>query len=130
MHYVPVKADLGDLREKYEWAESHPAMAKRISDNATSLARSLGTPEGMEAMFHRFYEWPLRRVMEAYQPLPLGEGGGGVSDWREALVQMGVGEDNLRPIMQCGGYYHHDCERLTDDIKFSRIHDRDVNISA
>jgi len=121
-HYVPIRADLSDLRAKYEWAESHPAMAKRISENATELARSLSTPEGFEAMFRQFFELPLQQVMEAYQPLEQG------SDWREAMAQM-VGEE-LRPIMQCGGYFHHDCERLTDDIQFTRMHDRDVNMSS
>jgi hypothetical protein len=30
------------------------------------------------------------------------------------------GQDELRPIMQCAGYYHHDCEGLVKDISFSR----------
>ena len=30
------------------------------------------------------------------------------------------GQDELRPIMQCAGYYHHDCEGLVQDITFSR----------
>ena len=121
MHYVPVEADLSDLREKYEWAEAHPSLAMRISQAATALAMSLGTPERFEAMHRRFYEEPLRRVVEAYVPLGRQGGredGGGDAgddgiDWREAL--LGLGGGRMTPIMQCGGYYHHDCEHLVLD---------------
>ncbi len=61
VHYVPIKADLSDLREKYEWAESHPNEAKQIAEKATEFARSLGTLEGMDAMFRQFLEWPLKQ---------------------------------------------------------------------
>jgi hypothetical protein len=121
VHYVPVEADLSDLREKYEWAEAHPSLARRISQAATALAMSLGTPEGFEAMHRRFYEEPLRRVVEAYVPSGRQGGredGGGDAgddgiDWREAL--LGLGGGRMTPIMQCGGYYHHDCEHLVPD---------------
>lgn len=124
VHYVPVREDLSDLKEKYEWAESHPRMARKISDNATELARSLGTMPGMEGMFRQFYEGKLRQVVEAYAPVESGPG-----TWREVVSQM-VGNELLRPIMECGGYYHHDCRGLVDDIAFSRVHDRDVDMSA
>ncbi|KAL3827155.1 hypothetical protein ACHAXA_006710 [Cyclostephanos tholiformis] len=107
VHYIPVEADLRDLREKYEWAEAHPRHAERISAAATALVMSLGTPDGFGAMHRKYYEEPLRRVMESYRPLSVD----GI-DWREALP--GMGGDGLRPILQCGGYYHHDCTRLLD----------------
>ena len=111
VHYIPVKADLSDLREKFEWAEAHPHKAKTISDNATKLIKRLGTERGFEEMFRRFYEWPMRQVLEAYQPLDKGGG-----TWREAMLQMGG--EHLRPIMQCDGDYTHTCEYLVDDIDF------------
>ncbi|KAL7536446.1 hypothetical protein ACHAXR_007169, partial [Thalassiosira sp. AJA248-18] len=120
VHYVPIKADLSDLQDKYHWAQTHPKMSQSISDNATELAKILGTLEGMDAMVRQFFEWPMRQVVEAYQPLEQGV------DWKEAMAQM-VGEE-LRPIMACGGYHHHDCEKLVDDIDFSRLQDRDGNI--
>jgi hypothetical protein len=107
VHYIPVEADLRDLREKYEWAEANPRHAERISAAATALVVSLGTPDGFGAMHRRFYEEPLRRVMESYRPLA----DDGI-DWRESLPGMGGG--GMTPIYQCGGYYHHDCERLVD----------------
>jgi hypothetical protein len=36
------------------------------------------------------------------------------------MRMMTGGQDELRPIMQCAGYYHHDCEGLVQDITFSR----------
>ena len=65
-------------------------------------------------MFRRFYEWPMRQVLEAYQPVTKGESGS--STWREAILQMGG--EHLRPIMQCDGHYTHGCEYLVDDIDF------------
>ena len=35
VHYVPVKADLSDLKEKYDWAEANPTAAKLIADQCT-----------------------------------------------------------------------------------------------
>ncbi|KAL7541600.1 hypothetical protein ACHAXR_011057 [Thalassiosira sp. AJA248-18] len=113
VHYVPVKEDLSDLHDKFIWAESHPKMAQSISDNATQLAKSFGTLEGMEVMFRQYYEEPLRHVVEAYRPLKKGK------DWKQVMTRM-VG-DELRPIMACGGYHHHVCDRLVDDIDFDRL---------
>jgi len=121
VHYIPIKEDLSDLREKFNWAEANPNMAQQISAQATELARWLGTDKGMEEMFYQFYETPLRRVIQDYQPLP-------TNNWRDAVGEL-VG-DELRPIMSCAGFYHHDCEGLVDDVDFTRRHDRDPHVSA
>ncbi len=115
---MPVKANLSNLREKYEWAEAHPSLAMRISQAVTALAMSFGTLEGFEAMHRRFYEEPLWHVVEAYMLLGRqgrqedGGGDAGVDgiNWREAL--LGLVGGGMMPIMQCGGYYHHDCKHL------------------
>jgi len=52
---------------------------RRIADNASQLVRSLGSREGFEPFFDRFYREPLRRVVEAYQPLSKGE------TWQDVL---------------------------------------------
>jgi expansin (peptidoglycan-binding protein) len=36
-HYVPVKEDLSDLYEKYQWVESHPEEVKKIIDAGTAI---------------------------------------------------------------------------------------------
>ena len=109
VHYVPIKEDLSDLKEKFDWAESHPELAKQISDNATRLAKSLGTHEGFSIMFNEFYDAPLRAVVEADKPLTKRDPG-----WLDAMIN-----NDLRPIMQCSGYYSHDCQGLVDDVSFT-----------
>eukprot|EP00574_Skeletonema_japonicum_P000065 CAMPEP_0201739506 /NCGR_PEP_ID=MMETSP0593-20130828/45813_1 /ASSEMBLY_ACC=CAM_ASM_000672 /TAXON_ID=267983 /ORGANISM="Skeletonema japonicum, Strain CCMP2506" /LENGTH=565 /DNA_ID=CAMNT_0048233779 /DNA_START=104 /DNA_END=1801 /DNA_ORIENTATION=- len=122
VHYVPIKEDLSDLKEKFDWAESHPELAKQISDNATRLAKRLGTHEGFSIMFNEFYETPLRAVVEAYKPLTKRD-----PVWLDAMIN-----NELRPIMQCSGYYSHDCEGLVDDVTFSQAarHGRDFERSG
>ncbi|KAL7543246.1 hypothetical protein ACHAXR_012559, partial [Thalassiosira sp. AJA248-18] len=88
-HYVPVKEDLKDLKEKYDWAESNPDKARyietivlfdwehsltlqavaisanliyrEIAENGRRLVRSLGTREGFQPFFDQFYRDPLRQ---------------------------------------------------------------------
>lgn len=45
IHYIPVKADLSDLQEKYEWAEANPDKAKEIAANALEYAKTHLTRE-------------------------------------------------------------------------------------
>ena len=45
VHYIPVKADLSDLRAQYEWAMNHPADAERIAKAGQKVATSLNTTE-------------------------------------------------------------------------------------
>eukprot|EP00301_Raphidiophrys_heterophryoidea_P007973 c13014_g2_i1.p1 GENE.c13014_g2_i1~~c13014_g2_i1.p1 ORF type:complete len:448 (-),score=116.56 c13014_g2_i1:127-1272(-) len=40
-HFIPVKADLSDLEEKYNWALNNDAKAKQIAEQATVLAKSI-----------------------------------------------------------------------------------------
>jgi len=113
-HYVPVKQDLSDLKEKYLWAESHQRLARRISENGTKLARTFGSPEGLDAIVKRFYVGPLTKVMDAYQPIT-GRNG----NWHNYLSRN-EGEV-LRPIIACQALYHHDCEKLVDDVSL-KVH--------
>lgn len=45
IHYVPVKYDLSDLEERYEWAESNPEKAEEIVDNAFNYGMEVMCPE-------------------------------------------------------------------------------------
>jgi hypothetical protein len=42
-HFIPVKADLSDLREAVDWARSHPDRAREIAAAGQALARSMTT---------------------------------------------------------------------------------------
>ena len=118
-----MKEDLSDLKEKFDWAESHPLKAKRISEQATEFVKWLGTPEGMNEMFHQFYKWPIEQVVEAYHPAVK-------KNWRDVMSQVTDKQEYvLRPILHCGGYEVNDCERLVDDISFT-VHDKDLGQSA
>ena len=46
IHYVPVKYDLSDLRERIEWLVTHDAEAKTIAERAQLFARQSMSPEG------------------------------------------------------------------------------------
>ena len=96
VHYVPVKEDLSDLKEKYEWAERHDRKARAIAKMSTEFVRRMGRPEGLEELYRRHFLNPLEDVMEAYQS------NGGLTD---------LGGDILlfKEIMRCSGYNIHDC---------------------
>ena len=117
VHYVPLQEDLSDLKEKYDWAESHPQEAKRIAEEGTKLMRYLTSHEGYQEMFNKDIVEPLRRVMEAYQPLSQSQG----HDWKDALHQLGEGR-NLIKVMECSMVVHdrgvefgkhHTCNNLS-----------------
>lgn len=102
VHYVPVKTDLSDLREMYEWAESHPNLAKEIADNGTHFARMMGTPEGFSMLYNSNVKAPLQRVIDAYQP----KGG-------QVLSILGEqGGDELGVVARCTGRKAEPCIRL------------------
>ncbi|EEH51341.1 uncharacterized protein MICPUCDRAFT_54474 [Micromonas pusilla CCMP1545] len=44
-HYVPVRNDLSDLREKVEWCEANDAKAREISANGAKFVEAFRTPE-------------------------------------------------------------------------------------
>ena len=82
IHFIPVRADLTDLKEKYDWAEAHPEYAKLISEQATKLMRRLGTIEGFGEMFQENFVDPTRLTMEAYTPVSVTHPG---KTWEQVL---------------------------------------------
>ena len=97
-HYIPVSADLRDLKRKYDWAESNPVKAADIAEESTNLIRYLTSPEGYQEIFDRSIVEPLRHVIEAYQPLSLRRRQW--RHWREAIRHIEE-EDVLVPIYEC-----------------------------
>ena len=104
-HYVPVAPDLRDLRQKFDWAEGHPAQARRIAAAGADLLRQLGTPEGFGEMFREDFVEPLRRVIEAYRPVETTHPG---KTWREVLESL----ENCRvtPVIECSGKVAKSCK--------------------
>ena len=96
--YVPISPDLSGLKEKFDWAETHSNSAKQISDQATEFMRYLGTPEGFGHFFQEDFVEPLRKIIEAYQPILSIHPG---KSWRDVL-EPPEGSDMVR-VPECRG---------------------------
>ena len=100
-----------DLKKKFDWAEAHPQEAKRIADAGTDFMRELGTPQGFGKLYDDVFVEPLKRVIEAYQPVATTHPGNGKT-WRGILSGYGH-MVSVNPIMECDGLVDLiDCKRL------------------
>lgn len=41
IHYIPIKDDMSDLQEKYQWCEKHPQECERIVENSKKLFQKI-----------------------------------------------------------------------------------------
>ena len=112
-HFVPVSPDLSDLKEKFDWAESNPNQAKKIADQATEFMRYLGTPEGFGQMFEEDFVEPLRRIIDAYQPISTTQPGKTLMD----VLQSPQGSKMVR-VLECSGLvmYSSSCEIVGGEV--------------
>jgi len=104
VHYVPVISDLTNLKERYEWAESHQEEAQKISERATTFVQqSFGTVAGFSSLFNEFYKEPLAQIVHAYQPVA-GD------SWKDVI---NAGE--FVPFLKCVGFREDvGCEELNE----------------
>ncbi|KAL3827149.1 hypothetical protein ACHAXA_006704 [Cyclostephanos tholiformis] len=114
VHYIPVSSDLHDLKRKYDWSESNPVEARQIAEAGTNLARHLTSRGGLEDTYNRDVVEPLRRVIEAYQPISIVHGQGRVTwrHWWEAVRQIEDDHDVLLPIYECESWTPRTCQPL------------------
>jgi hypothetical protein len=68
VHYVPIRTDLSDLRDKYEWAEAHPKEAEEIARAGTAFVKDLMSSETVREEYERYFVRSLGRYVQAYQP--------------------------------------------------------------
>ncbi|KAL9188265.1 hypothetical protein ACHAXT_006643 [Thalassiosira profunda] len=108
VHYIPVKTDLSDLREKYEWAEEHPDEARKIAEAGTEFARWMGSPAGFGKMHDDFLVAPLRNVIEGYRPMPEQYAGRSVMD---VLNEVGA-KEGYSIVGRCSGKHSNSCESV------------------
>lgn len=102
IHYVPINEDLGDLREKMEWAEKNEKKAKQIARAGTIFARKLGKPSVLNDMYQKYVLQPLANVIDAYeQPDNLS---------LTSLLTEGVDGIRFMEIMRCTGQNLIDCD--------------------
>ena len=110
IHYIPVAPDLRDLKEKYEWAESHPRASKLIADSGSDLVRRISTPEGFADMYNEVFLKPVSRVLLAYQPVSTTHPG---RKWREVLNDLS--DNDMKLIWRCSGGAPINCFREDQD---------------
>ncbi|KAL7531968.1 hypothetical protein ACHAWF_003976 [Thalassiosira exigua] len=104
VHYVPVRQDLSDLREKYDWAESHPDEARRIAEAGTAFARAMGTPEGFGELYQEHVVAPLGNVIRAYKKPRKRHGGKRLLDILKEAGEGDKKEGGFGVVARCGGW--------------------------
>ena len=130
VHYVPVRRDLTDLKDKYDAMEADPALAARIARQATMLRGQYATPEGFGRMHGTAVVGPLRDAIRSYQPVESFARGFTWLDIvtsRQVQVEFDDPESDLsaalralRPIVVCSGVFGHDREYCN----WSRLRER------
>ncbi|XP_024919913.1 protein O-glucosyltransferase 2 isoform X2 [Cynoglossus semilaevis] len=55
-HYIPVRADLGDLLDKIQWARDHDEEAKKIALTGQQFARSRLTGDGVFCYYYKLFQ--------------------------------------------------------------------------
>ena len=105
-HYVPVRSDLSDLRERFEWAEMHPNQARRISYRASQLIFHISSEEGYAELFQKALVEPLSQIINAYQPVSHTHPG---RTWQQVLQSV---DNKFMPVTECR---ESGCTRIGDD---------------
>ncbi|KAL7532319.1 hypothetical protein ACHAXR_004558 [Thalassiosira sp. AJA248-18] len=122
-HFIPVSDNLKDLKQKFDWAESHPVEAKRIADAGTEFMRQLGTPDGFGKLFEQSFVDPVRRVIEAYRPVSSVHTENGMSSWRDVLESLGD-SNSVIPVMECTGIADNTCQLVVGEDEIKTWNDR------
>ena len=63
-HYIPVKEDLSDLRERYDWARAHDEECRRISETATAWVRNFTSRRSILEHNYLKLAVPLERALD------------------------------------------------------------------
>jgi hypothetical protein len=108
VHYIPIQADLADLREKYEWAESHPDEAQRISRAGTEFAKWVGTDEGFRTMYQEYLVDPLKACLDSY--VPMNRERFGTKTVMDVIDEQG--ENGWHVVAICSGLQGDSCRDL------------------
>mmetsp|Transcript_5426 Transcript_5426/g.8897 ORF Transcript_5426/g.8897 Transcript_5426/m.8897 type:complete len:513 (+) Transcript_5426:119-1657(+) len=68
VHYIPVRTDLTDLKQKFDWAEKNPEGAKLISEEATRFAEHLISRQYLAKTYRTLFIDYLGQVVRSYKP--------------------------------------------------------------
>uniref|UniRef100_A0A6U0E7Y8 Glycosyl transferase CAP10 domain-containing protein n=1 Tax=Helicotheca tamesis TaxID=374047 RepID=A0A6U0E7Y8_9STRA len=109
-HYIPVKMDLSDLREKYDWAEAHPDECQAMSEAATEFLVKMDTQQYYDETYAKYFVEHLGEVMNAYQP---------GSETLESIIHdyevRGMALEKYSTCNAEGCLYHWDGHRYAND---------------
>lgn len=113
VHYIPVRADLTDLKERFDWAESHPLEAQRISNAATAFAKWVGSEQGFRTMYHEYLVDPLKASLEAYNDATDEKRFGRKTSVMDVIEeQMKSKNNNWNVVAICSGLHAYSCKDL------------------
>jgi hypothetical protein len=93
IHYIPVKTDLTDLFERYQWAEAHPNKAKQIAEASTKLADYLLGGQYLAKVYQDLFVDYFGKVVEAYEP--------NGKPWEKYLEKYEKHGIHLREVSKC-----------------------------
>ncbi|KAL7538398.1 hypothetical protein ACHAXR_008530 [Thalassiosira sp. AJA248-18] len=101
VHFIPVKEDLSDLKEQFEWAEANDHKARYIAKQGTDFVRRMGRPEGADELYRRHFLKPLEDVIENFKPM------------KELPPDFLAGGDLIfKEVMRCSGNNVEECRIL------------------
>ena len=69
-HYVPIRTDLSDLKEKYDWAEANEKRSREISQRATKFARYFFSGNKLRQEYERFFgkhQSHIANIVDSYR---------------------------------------------------------------
>ena len=93
VHYVPVHWTLGDLRDKFHWAQRNQEDAKRIAGEASKLYEHFMQEPYMEKVYNELFGDYLGKVLDAYVPSP--------DSWEEMKREYVQGGFRVRRVAAC-----------------------------
>jgi len=95
-----VNWDLSNLKEQYDWAESHPEEAKRIAEQGTKLATYLFSSAYMSKLYDNLFVNYLKEVVNAYKEDETMEN----SNWESMKSQYEQNGFQLTQITTCDDF--------------------------
>jgi Glycosyl transferase family 90 len=103
VHFIPVAADLSDLRSRYDWAEAHPEEVKAMAEASTQLADSMFRPDYLNQIYQELFVDYFGKVVQAYQPSGLS--------WEECEAQYSRKGIPIYEVSVCN---HENCNTQWD----------------
>jgi Glycosyl transferase family 90 len=93
VHYIPINANLLDIRSAFEWAERNQERVKIIAQESTKLAKWINSEAYMQAIYKDYFLDDLIDIVKAYDPEDKA--------WEESLVEYSKNGIHLEEVSEC-----------------------------